>query len=206
MLFNSYIFLFVFLPVCVAGFYALGKWTQSASTAWLILASLFFYGWWNPRYLLLLGISIVTNYLFGIAINKARTAAAQTRSRVLLGAGVVFNLGLLAYYKYASFLLNTIGAVTHAALPQLHIILPLAISFFTFTQIAYLVDAYHGATTEYDFWHYTLFVTFFPHLIAGPIVIQPDGHDVPRRTLAWCWLEFRYLGFSPRSLSHHSSV
>ena len=171
MLFNSYIFLCAFLPVTLAGFYLLGQWeAPGLSALWLTAASLFFYGWWNPRYLGLLGASIIVNYFLGKSIDGARRRGAGPSAKQLLWLGVVFDLGLLGYYKYTNLLVDTYNSLAQAHWTIAPILLPLAISFFTFTQIAYLVDAYHGETTSYDFRHYLLFVTFFPHLIAGPIV------------------------------------
>jgi D-alanyl-lipoteichoic acid acyltransferase DltB (MBOAT superfamily) len=172
MLFNSYSFLFCFLPVTLAGFYALGHaGTRRGAGLWLGFASLFFYGWWNPRYLLLIAASVAGNYAFGVWIARARESARIALARRLLTAGVAANLALLGYYKYAGFLVGGVDAVLGLHWPRPEIALPLAISFFTFTQIAYLVDAWHGITKEYNALHYTLFVTFFPHLIAGPIVL-----------------------------------
>ena len=171
MLFNSYIFLLGFLPVSLAGFFFLGGMGKSrAAACWLTLASFFFYAWWNPPYLVLLLASIVVNYWIGVGINVARKGSIAASPKALLTLGVVLNLGTLAYFKYANFFLENarhlFGFQWHSA----DILLPLAISFFTFTQIAYLVDAYHGVTEEYDFLWYAFFVSFFPHLIAGPIV------------------------------------
>ncbi len=171
MLFNSYIFLLAFLPISLAGFFLLGGIAQGRAAAlWLTLASFFFYAWWNPPYLILLLISIAVNYWIGVGINEARKGRIKAPPKMLLTVGVVLNLVPLAYFKYANFFIDNarhlLGFQWHSA----EILLPLAISFFTFTQIAYLVDAYHGVTEEYDFLWYAFFVSFFPHLIAGPIV------------------------------------
>jgi D-alanyl-lipoteichoic acid acyltransferase DltB (MBOAT superfamily) len=166
MLFNSYEFIFLFLPVVLAGYFLLGHRNRPlAAIGWLAAASLFFYGWWNPRYLLLLLGSIAFNYAIGRALCEV-----QERRRALLSLGVGSNLLLLGYYKYANFFLATAGTLTGADYAIGAIVLPLGISFFTFTQIAYLVDAYRGEVHEYRFLHYLLFVTFFPHLIAGPVL------------------------------------
>ncbi len=133
---------------------------------WLVLASLFFYGWWNPAYVLLIVISVVAN--FGLA--QAIIGSEFRVGRLLLLAGVAANLLILAYFKYAGFFLDNLNVVLGSAISWPEIILPLAISFFTFQQIAYLVDVRRGKAREYDFRHYCLFVTFFPQLIAGPIV------------------------------------
>jgi D-alanyl-lipoteichoic acid acyltransferase DltB (MBOAT superfamily) len=134
------------------------------SIAWLVAASLFFYAWWNPAYLGLILFSIFFNYGVGVALSSRK------KSRILLAAGIVVNLSLLAYYKYAHFLLDNVNQAFGSSYTFGEIILPLAISFFTFQQIAYVVDAYQGKTREYNFLHYILFVSFFPQLIAGPIV------------------------------------
>jgi len=127
---------------------------------------LFFYGWWNPAYLGLIFVSILFNYAIGLVI-----ASGETGNRKLwLMAGVTFNLGLLSYYKYANFFVDSINWALGSGFHLETIVLPLAISFFTFQQISYLVDAYRGETREFNFLHYCLFVTFFPQLIAGPIV------------------------------------
>jgi D-alanyl-lipoteichoic acid acyltransferase DltB (MBOAT superfamily) len=169
MLFNSVEFLFLFLPILLIGFFALGRRHQRAAALWLALGSLFFYAWWDSRYLLLLLASIGFNYAIGLAL--ARLNGRQLRWRgALLAAGVSGDLLLLAYYKYANFFVDTLNALagTHHAIGQ--IVLPLGISFFTFTQIAFLVDAARGKAREFNFVHYLLFVTYFPHLIAGPVL------------------------------------
>lgn len=171
MLFNSYVFLFLFLPITVVGFFVISYWKNtSASLFWLLLTSLFFYGWWNPKYLLLIGLSIGVNYWVGVAIHYSNIQFQGAFSKGILAAGVLFNLALLGYYKYTGFFLENCNIVLGTDWSFTSVILPLALSFFTFTQIAYLVDAFHGRTQAYDFLSYSTFVTFFPHLIAGPIV------------------------------------
>ncbi|QIZ72967.1 MBOAT family O-acyltransferase [Oxynema aestuarii] len=171
MLFNSYIFIFVFLPITILGFFFIPKIRNFRfSFLWLTLASLFFYGYWNFKYLLILLTSILVNYVFGQLLDRNKQKSA--RAKGLLVCGTIFNLGLLGYYKYADFVVNSINSSFKTNLPNLNIVLPLAISFYTFTQIAYLVDVYKGETKEqkYDLISYTLFVSFFPQLIAGPIL------------------------------------
>jgi D-alanyl-lipoteichoic acid acyltransferase DltB (MBOAT superfamily) len=188
MLFNSFAFLFGYLPIVLAGYFLLDRWAPAASAsaswrrlapaAWLALASLFFYAWWDVRYLPLLLASICINYGAGRLLGASAGAA---RKRVLVAA-LVLNLGLLAYYKYANFFIDSVTAVAvatgadAASLPWhgLDIILPIGISFFTFTQIAFLVDCYRGEVREYRFIHYVLFVSYFPHLIAGPVLHHRD--------------------------------
>ncbi|MCX7140162.1 MAG: MBOAT family protein [Proteobacteria bacterium] len=168
MLFNSYEFLFAFLPATLALYFLLGKRSATAAIGFLALASLFFYGWWNPRYLLLLCGSVMFNYLVGrrLAQNPARAKGDQAA----LWLGIAGNLAVLGAFKYAGFFALNANALAGLALPVPHIVLPLGISFFTFTQIAYLVDAYRKEVREYRFVHYGLFVTFFPHLLAGPVL------------------------------------
>ena len=168
MLFNSYIFIFVFLPVVLIGFHWIGKQGRHRiAIAWLVGVSLFFYGWWNPAYLGLILFSILFNYSVGVLLGGR---ARQLHKKPILIFGVTINLLLLGYFKYANFFVDNFNNVIGSDIVLDHIILPLAISFFTFQQIAYLVDAWNGETHEYNFLHYCLFVTFFPQLIAGPIV------------------------------------
>jgi D-alanyl-lipoteichoic acid acyltransferase DltB (MBOAT superfamily) len=186
MLFNSYIFIFVFLPATLAGFFLLGRFSPAFAAAWLTAASLFFYGWWNPLYVGLLALSICFNYACGVSIARAGTPDA--RKRMLIFA-VTANLAVLAYYKYANFFLANINEIAGSALSFGEIVLPLGISFFTFTQIAFLADAYYGKAREFNFVHYGLFVTYFPHLIAGPVLhhaeMMPQFRE--RATYRFSW-------------------
>ena len=168
MLFNSQAFICLFLPVTLLCFFFLGRsgWTRGAKL-WLILASFFFYGWWNPKFVSLLAASIAVNYFFGIWIGKTRPSKLSLR---LLTAAVGIDLGCLAYFKYANFFIANYNDLTRGGFEALHVTLPLGISFFTFTQIAFLVDVYRGIAIEFQFDNYILFVTYFPHLIAGPIL------------------------------------
>lgn len=169
MLFNSYEFLLAFLPITFLGYFWLARHGVEMAIAWLVVASLFFYGWWNPVYLVLIVASMVTNFFIGRVLGNGSGRRSMDR-KVVLATGVALNLCVLAYFKYAGFLVDNLNLVTGGAIDVGDIVLPLAISFFTFQQIAYLVDAYQGITREYRFSHYALFVTFFPQLIAGPIV------------------------------------
>ena len=170
MLFNSYVFIFAFLPLTLAGFFLLGRWQPRLAAAWLTAASLFFYGWWNPLYVGLLVLSIVFNYACGVAISRATAREDRRHSKRMLIFAVTANLALLAYFKYANFFLASVSYATGTPFSLSAIVLPLGISFFTFTQIAFLADAYYGKVREYNFVHYGLFVTYFPHLIAGPVL------------------------------------
>ena len=169
MLFNSHVFIFIFLPLTFALFFLFARTSHLLAAGWLAIASLFFYGWWNPVYVALLLLSVVFNYFAGMTIARA-AASDPDRRRNLAIAAVAANLLLLGYYKYSNFFLTTAASVVGLVPPQAEIVLPLGISFFTFTQIAFLVDTYKGKVQEYNFVHYCLFVTYFPHLIAGPIL------------------------------------
>ncbi len=170
MLFNSHAFIFLFLPLTALVFFALGRFSVKLAAGWLAATSLFFYGWWNPAYVVLLLASILFNFTAGRAIARAHAAGAVLRSRRLLQLAIVANLVLLAYYKYANFFIGNLNAIAGTDWHFAQVILPLGISFFTFTQIAFLVDAWQGKVREYNLVHYGLFVTYFPHLIAGPIL------------------------------------
>ncbi len=171
MLFNSYAFIFFFLPVVFAVYFYLNqRRLTEAGKAFLVVASLFFYAWWNVSYLPLILVSMVVNYAIGRELARHQKNRRSYSPKKLLAAGVVFNLGLLGYYKYMDFFLENVNRIFHSHIPLLHLALPLAISFYTFQQISYLVDSYREETKEYDFLNYALFVTFFPQLIAGPIV------------------------------------
>ena len=171
MLFNSYLFIFVFLPVVVLGYHWLSERGRRTTTGWLILSSLFFYGWWDYRYLALIFVSILVNYAVGRRIAKAR-------SKIDLVLGLTFNLGALGYFKYIGLFSRTLAQLSGADDLIVTVVLPLGISFFTFQKIAYLVDCYRGLTRPYDLAEFSLFVLFFPQLIAGPIVHH--GEFVPQ--------------------------
>lgn len=170
MLFNSYVFLFLFLPLTLAVFAGVWRWIgREAAIFWLVLASLFYYGWWEPSYVVLIVGSMTVNYWLGqLIVRKQIYSGVSGRSWLVVG--VVLNLALLAYFKYTVFLAGNIFDAVGVDFSLPPIVLPLAISFFTFQQIAYLADAYSGQARSYNFLHYALFVTFFPQLIAGPIV------------------------------------
>lgn len=183
MLFNSYEFIFLFLPITFFIYFYLNK----KELVWfakifLVAASLFFYSWWNINYLPLILVSIIINYLIGQELGKSNKP-----KRSLLVAGIIFNVGLLAYFKYVDFFIENINWIFDNNYSLLNLALPLAISFFTFQQIAYLVDSYGGETREYDFIDYCVFVSFFPQLIAGPIVhhkeMMPQFADKKNKTV-----------------------
>lgn len=171
MLFNSYIFIFAFLPVTFfIYFYLNTKRLTEAAKGFLVFSSLFFYSWWNIIYLPLILVSMLFNYVVGKQLTKDRSNPNHHMKKILLVIGIISNLSLLGYFKYADFFITNFNRAVDSNIPLLHLALPLAISFFTFQQIAYLVDSYRGQTHEYDFLNYAVFVAFFPQLIAGPIV------------------------------------
>ena len=134
-----------------------------------MFSSLFFYSWWNIIYLPLILGSVLFNYIIGVSLSK-RSDHTQIRKKQLLAFGIIFNIFLLGYFKYADFFIHNVNYISNTNFPTLGLVLPLAISFFTFQQITYLVDSYKKETKEHDFLNYAVFVTFFPQLIAGPIV------------------------------------
>jgi D-alanyl-lipoteichoic acid acyltransferase DltB (MBOAT superfamily) len=172
MLFNSYIFIFLFLPLSFFIYFFLNrKRLTLLAKGWLVLSSLFFYSWWNILYLPLILFSIVFNY--GIGTRLTKQVSLETKyltKKMILIFGIFCNVMLLVYFKYSDFFIENMNMMMGTEISLLHLALPLAISFFTFQQIAYLVDSYRGETREYDFLNYAVFVTFFPQLIAGPIV------------------------------------
>ncbi len=171
MLFNSYEFLFFFLPVTIAVFFAFsGFRLVRTASAWLALVSIFFYGYWSPHYVVLLMGSILINFAAGHGILSCRNAKRDVAARRVLVLAIVANLSALAYFKYANFFVDSVNTALHSQIELAKIVLPIGISFFTFTQIAFLVDTYSGKVKEKGFIPYTLFVTFFPHLIAGPVL------------------------------------
>ncbi|PPK57116.1 D-alanyl-lipoteichoic acid acyltransferase DltB (MBOAT superfamily) [Malaciobacter marinus] len=176
MLFNSYEFIFIFLPITFfIYFYLNSKRLIIASKGFLVFSSLFFYSWWNVAYLPLILVSMLFNYVIGNTLSQNNEEQKKGLNKTfskksILIFGIVANVSLLGYFKYADFFIENFNLVTNSNIELLHLLLPLAISFFTFQQIAYLVDSYKAETKEYDFLNYALFVTFFPQLIAGPIV------------------------------------
>jgi D-alanyl-lipoteichoic acid acyltransferase DltB (MBOAT superfamily) len=178
-IFSSWQFILLFLPTSFFVYFWLNhRRLIIAGKVWLVAASLFFYAFWDIKYLPIILGSIFLNFAIGTGLSQAHKDSLResqkphrgANRKVVLATGIVANLLLLGYYKYTDFLLGNVNVVFGTSYPLPHILLPLAISFFTFTQIVYLVDSYRGETAEYDLLNYSLFVTFFPHLIAGPIV------------------------------------
>ena len=170
MLFNSFLFIFAFLPTTLLVFLATARLSHVLAAGWLTVASLFFYAWWDPAYVVLLLASIPFNYALGLGIARAAEQGRRPRARQLLVVALVVNLLVLGYFKYADFLVGSVNTVAGTAWTIDRVVLPLGISFFTFTQISFLVDSFRGQVSHYHFVHYVLFVTYFPHLIAGPIL------------------------------------
>ncbi|MFO1468560.1 MAG: MBOAT family O-acyltransferase [Steroidobacteraceae bacterium] len=173
MLFNSYEFLFAFLPITLAVFHLLGRWSRIASLNWLILASLVFYAWWQPVNVPIIGVSMLVNFAIASWLEAAAADpdAGRQRSRSLvLAAGIVFNVAFLGYFKYTNFLLSVANDVAGTDFVLRQIALPLGISFITFQKIGFLIDVNSGRVRSFTLREYLLFVLFFPQLIAGPIV------------------------------------
>lgn len=183
MLFNSYVFVFLFLPLTfLIYFYLNSRKLTEASKLFLVAASLFFYSWWNVIYLPLILGSMFFNYAVGSLLGRRR-------SKRILTLGIVGDVALLGYFKYADFFIKNYNWVLGADTPLLHLALPLAISYFTFQQIAFLVDSYRGETKEYNFLNYAVFITFFPQLLMGPIIhhreIIPQFKNRWQTVLRW---------------------
>ncbi len=186
MLFNSYIFIFLFFPLCLLGYYVLKNKNATAAKTWLIGFSLWFYGYFNIRYLCIMIFSILLNY--GVYQLLTRTELEKTteeigeavftakinKKKIILCTGVSANLLLLFYFKYFDFFIENINAVFGSSFALHNILLPLGISFFTFQQISFLADTYRGELKDCSFIDYALFVSFFPQLIAGPIVTHEE--------------------------------
>ena len=195
MLFNSYIFVLLFLPLCVLLYFLLNKWQMMAANVLLLGMSLWFYGYLNPSYLAIICSSIVINYLLCFWMRREERAGAR---KAILIMGIIVNLGILGYFKYADFFLSNVNAVFRTDFPLLRIALPLGISFFTFQQISFVADTYQRKAAAADFITYACYVSFFPQLVAGPIVTQdeflPQFQDPEKRKVNWdnlangCWL------------------
>ncbi|MCQ2499682.1 MAG: MBOAT family protein [Lachnospiraceae bacterium] len=203
MLFNSYIFILLFFPVTLLIYFILNRFNKyQIAKVTLIAASLIFYGYFNPWYLLIIISSILINYGFSKAISNGRTptedkdkdnipsnrisdeeiqskhisglTCANKKKKLILILGIVINIGLIFYFKYYDFFVTSVNDIFGLSIPVLNILMPLGISFFTLQQVSYLVDSYRGETRDYSFIDYALFVSFFPQLVAGPIVLHNE--------------------------------
>lgn len=187
MLFNSYIFILVFLPLCLIGYFGLNHFHHyTAAQAFLLIMSLWFYGYFNPSYLVIILVSIVVNYLFTRIMKKTQQPVLR---KLEITLAVLLNLGILFYFKYFDFFLMNMNRIFHTDFTLQNILLPLGISFFTFQQISYVVDAYRGEVKQYSFLQYASFVVYFPQLIAGPIVTHdeliPQFMDLSKKQFSW---------------------
>lgn len=172
MLFNSVIFILLFLPFSLIGWYGLQRLADPRyARLFLVGMSLWFYGYYNPWYLVLLGGSVLFNQGFSKLFTRCSTRISR---RWVLGAGLIFNLGLLFYFKYFNFFIDNCNFFLHTDLQVEKIALPLGISFFTFQQVSFLVDRYREDAPCYGFLEYACFVTYFPQLVAGPIVLHSE--------------------------------
>ena len=187
MLFNSYIFILLFLPLCLIGYFGLNRFHRySLAMAFLLGMSLWFYGYFNPSYLAIIVTSILLNY--GIT-RLMRMTDRQGARKAELAAALLVNFGILFYYKYFDFFIGNVNVLFAAQIPLKHIVLPLGISFFTFQQVSYVIDAYRGQTGNYSFLQYAAYVAYFPQLIAGPIVTHdeliPQFLEEDRKRFQW---------------------
>ena len=172
MLFSSIPFIFLFLPITWCAYFGLGKlFNHTVAKIWLVLACFFFYAWFNPPYLWIISASVIVNYLLAEAMGHSENGTRKC----CFWLGLLFNLGLIGYYKYYDFFIGTVNSVFGQSFALKHILLPLGISFFTFQQMSYLHDIWSGNLKKnYSLLDYALFVTFFPQLIAGPIVLPQE--------------------------------
>ncbi|MCK5696848.1 MAG: MBOAT family protein [Gammaproteobacteria bacterium] len=191
MLFNSPLYIFLFLPLTVVFYFILNHFLSHRSAKlFLIFASLFFYAYWDYHYLMLITASIIINYSLAYFIIMHASQQHHSKKLVLI-IGIIFNLSLLGFFKYTNFFIENINALMGDHIASLNIILPLAISFFTFQQIAYLVDKYNSDPKHDSFIDYCLFVTFFPQLIAGPIVHYKEM--LPQFEAHQQWLKWKHI-------------
>lgn len=187
MLFNSYIFILFFLPVCILGYYGLNHYKKyDLGQLYLLLMSLWFYAYFNVGYLFIILGSVAVNY--GIYLIFRKVSGIRAR-RWVLAAGLAVNIGVLIYYKYMDFFIGNINEIFDKEYALWGILLPLGISFFTFQQISFMIDSYKGEVPSYSFLYYASYVTFFPQLVAGPIVTHdeliPQFLDEGRKRIDW---------------------
>ena len=183
MVFSSYIFVLLFLPVTVTGYFVLSRiFPQSQIVlGYLTLMSLVFYSYNNIRYVPVIVSSILVNWI----VSRLFYKNLPISEKCVLLLGLLFDIGLIFYFKYTDFFLENMNALFHRSYELKEIVLPLGISFFTFQQISFLVDSYRKETASYHFWEYATFVSFFPQLVAGPIVLHdemiPQFRDFSKR-------------------------
>lgn len=188
MIFSTYQFIFIFLPIVFAGYYILNAIKfKNLSRIWLVLASLYFYAQGSPEFFPYFLASIISNYIIGSMLSKMEGKTIE--KKVLFTIGILGNIALLGYYKYADFFITNVNLISGKEFSLLNLALPIGISFFTFQLIAFLVDSYRGETKEYDIINYLLFITFFPQLIVGPIVhhaeVVPQFEDDDNKKIKW---------------------
>jgi len=172
MSFNSYIFVLLFLPMALTGYFGLNKVKQySLAKIFLILMSFWFYGYFNPSYLIIMLASIGLNYCLSYLMLKSNKNSVRKLS---LAAGLAFNIGVLFIFKYYDFFISNVNSLIDTDFALKNLVLPLGISFFTFQQLSYVIDSYQKTVPVYDIFDYSLFVTFFPQLVAGPIVLHSE--------------------------------
>lgn len=206
MQFNSYLFILFFLPVTLAGYFVLNKMALRRGgkmllpNLWLLGMSLWFYGYFNVSYLLLIIVSIIVNFCLGKCLNGDFSGGTFAGSRLLLVLGILFNTGLIFYFKYYDFFVGNLNAIFRTDFHLKHLLLPLGISFFTFQQLSFVVDSYRKETCGYGFVEYALFVSFFPQLVAGPIVLHseliPQFRDAGKRTVDYTNLSTGLMMFT----------
>lgn len=190
MLFNSYIFILIFLPVCLIGYYTLNHFRLfKTGLIFLLGMSLWFYGYFNPWYLILICTSIGANYLIYRLLILPK--GEKTR-KLIFAAGIIFNLGVLGYFKYTDFFIRNINVVFRTDIPLQNILLPLGISFFTFQQISFIADTCRVVPDDaarYTLLEYAAYIAFFPQLVAGPIVthdiLVPQLKDPDKKSVDW---------------------
>lgn len=169
--FNSYIFILFFLPVTLAGYFLINRIKTSLGLVFLLGMSLWFYGYFNPKYLFIIIASVLINFGIAKLFGRLRSGAA---AKILLIFGILINVGIIFYFKYYDFFIENMNAAFGLDWACKNLVLPLGISFFTFQQISFVVDSYRGETGKYTFLEYAVFVTFFPQLVAGPIVLHSE--------------------------------
>lgn len=179
MLFNSYIFILCFLPLALLGYFLLNhRGWHKAALCELVLMSFVFYAYNNTKYLLILAVSILVNWILAYLLhrvgNTSEICVGGIKRKIILTAGILLNIGSIFYFKYFDFFIENMNKLISADFELRHIVLPLGISFYTFQQISYLIDSYRGETKDYGFLEYAAFVSFFPQLVAGPIVLHHE--------------------------------